>query len=397
MGRRLVWPLTAALCAALGGGVVAASVKAPPTEADLAAREAELRLLRERIESLGLEEQSTRDERDAFLHDLESTDRRIGDLRRSLRDLARKAPGLQKRLKGLEVEHKAARVRLDKERALLARQLRAGYVGGRQGRLQLLLRQEDPAAASRLSVYYDYFYRARAAQVATVTEAAAKLDAAEQALAKESAELAELQARETAERAELESARGMRRAAVEALTLQLRQQGQTLAQLGRDEARMQHLLEQLREALSSLPPEHPAAQPFVSLKGRLPWPSAGSLAMRFGDDRGNGLTSDGVLIGVREGAEVRAIHHGRVAFADWLRGYGLLVILDHGDGYMSLYGHNDSLLKEAGDWVGPGEAVALAGASGGRDDAAVYFAIRHQGRAVDPLAWCRRAQGNRVG
>jgi septal ring factor EnvC (AmiA/AmiB activator) len=396
MGRRLVWPLTAALCAALGG-IAAAAVKAPPTEADLAAREAELRLLRERIEGLRVEEQTTRDERDAFLHDLESTDRRIGDLRRSLRDLARKAPVLQKRLKGLEVEHRAARARLDKERALLARQLRAGYVGGRQGRLQLMLRQEDPAAASRLSVYYDYFYRARAAQVVVVTEAAAKLEAAEQALAKESADLAELQAREAAERVELESARGMRRAAAEALTLQLREQGQTLAQLGRDEARMQRLLEQLREALSSLPPGHPAAQPFVSLKGRLPWPSAGSLAMRFGDDRGNGLVSDGVLIGVREGAEVRAIHHGRVAFADWLRGYGLLVILDHGDGYMSLYGHNDSLLKEPGDWVGPGEAVALAGASGGREDAAVYFAIRHQGRAVDPLAWCRRVQGNRVG
>ncbi|MCU0766527.1 MAG: peptidoglycan DD-metalloendopeptidase family protein [Gammaproteobacteria bacterium] len=397
MGRRLVWPLAAALCVGIAAAAVKAPPPPPPTESDLKAREADLRQLRERIDALRVDEQATRDERDALLHDLESTDKRIGDLTRSLREIARKAPGLQKRLKGLEAEHKAARVRLDRERALLARQLRAGYVGGRQGRLQLLLRQEDPAVASRMSVYYDYFYRGRAAQVAAVHEAAGKLEAAEQALAKESAELAELQARESAEKAELESARGMRRAAAEALGIQLRAQGQTLAQLGRDEARMQRLLEQLRDALSSLPPGHPAAQPFASLKGRLPWPAAGALAVRFGDDRGNGLVADGVLIGAREGAEVRAVHHGRVAFADWLRGYGLLVIVDHGDGYMSLYGHNDSLLKEPGDWVAPGEVLALAGASGGRDDAAVYFAIRQQGRAVDPVGWCRRVQGNRVG
>ena len=134
--------------------------------------------------------------------------------------------------------------------------------------------------------------------------------------------------------------------------------------------------------------------PFAQARGKLPWPVNGRLIARYGTPRGGDArtTWDGVLIDAAAGSQVRAIHGGRVVFADWLRGAGLLVILDHGNGYLSLYGHNQSLLKDAGDVVKPGEAIATVGNSGGQEDAALYFAIRQQGRAIDPAQWCR-AQG----
>ncbi|MHB1371021.1 MAG: murein hydrolase activator EnvC family protein, partial [Pseudomonadaceae bacterium] len=134
--------------------------------------------------------------------------------------------------------------------------------------------------------------------------------------------------------------------------------------------------------------------PFAQAKGKLPWPVDGRLVARYGTPRGGDARTkwDGVLIGAAVGSQVRAVHGGRVVFADWLRGAGLLVILDHGNGYLTLYGHNQSLLKDAGDIVKAGEPIATVGTSGGQEAAALYFAIRQQGRPSDPAQWCR-AQG----
>jgi septal ring factor EnvC (AmiA/AmiB activator) len=360
-------------------------------------REAELAALRARIDASKLEETSLRDERDALLADLESADQRIGDLTRRLRDLEQQIGARQARLKALSTDQAKARAKLAAERAALSSQLRAVLPGGRQDRLQLWLKQEDPSMASRVAGYYDYFYGRRAAQVAAVQEAAARLDAAEVALRAETEELAALQARDDAERTEREGMRDLRRTAVGALSARLAEQGQTLAGLRRDEARLQRLLEELRQAVERLPTDRPRGRPFAERRGQLPWPTAGELAARFGEPRTAAQPWDGVLIATPAGVEVRAVHRGRVAFAEWLRGFGLLLILDHGDGYMSLYGHNEGLLKETGEWVEAGEPISVAGSSGGVADAGVYFAIRHRGQALDPSAWCRKGQRNRVG
>lgn len=360
-------------------------------------REAELEALRARIDAAKLEETAMRDERDALLADLESADQRIGDLTLRLRDLGQRLRAQQARLDALGAERAKARTRLEEDRAALTRQLRAVLLGGRQDRLQLWLKQEDPAKASRMAGYYDYFYGRRAAQVAAVRDAATQLETAEAALRTETDELAALQARNTAERVELEGMRDLRRTAVDALATRLREQGQTLASLRRDESRLQRLLEDLRQALERIPTDRPGGRPFTDRRGQLPWPAAGELVARFGEPRAAAQPWDGVLIAAPAGTEVRAIHRGRVAFADWLRGFGLLLILDHGDGYMSLYGHNDGLLKETGEWVEAGEPVSVSGSSGGTADVGVYFAIRHRGHALDPSGWCRRGQRNRVG
>jgi len=131
--------------------------------------------------------------------------------------------------------------------------------------------------------------------------------------------------------------------------------------------------------------------PFASARGKLPWPVNGRLLARFGETRGDDARTkwDGVMISASSGSQVHAVHGGRVVFADWLRGAGLLVILDHGNGYLSLYGHNQSLLKKPGDVVKAGEAISTVGTSGGQDTPALYFAIRQQGRPTDPSQWCR--------
>ena len=383
------------LALALAGAGVAAA-EATPDET-IARREAELASLRAHIDAAKLDETALRDERDSLLADLESADQRIGDLTRRLRDLGQRMRAQQARLKTLAADQTKARAKLAEERAALSRQLRAVFLGGRQDRLQLWLKQEDAPTASRMAGYYDYFYGRRAAQVAGVREAATRLDAAEAALRTETDELAALQARDAAERTELEGMRDLRRTAVDALAMRLQEQGQTLAGLRRDETRLQKLLEDLRLELERIPADRPRGRPFTERRGQLPWPAAGELKARFGEPRTAAPPWDGVLIAPPAGAEVRAIHRGRVAFAEWLRGFGLLLILDHGDGYMSLYGHNDSLLKETGEWVEVGEPVSVAGSSGGATEVGVYFAIRHRGQALDPAAWCRKTQRNRVG
>jgi septal ring factor EnvC (AmiA/AmiB activator) len=140
--------------------------------------------------------------------------------------------------------------------------------------------------------------------------------------------------------------------------------------------------------LVDIPAEADGQQPFHSRKGKLRWPARGRLAQRFGAPRSGGLRWRGVMIEAQEGGEVRAVSQGRIAFSDWMRGFGLLLIIDHGDGYMSLYGHNQTLYKEVGEWVDTGEVVALLGASGGRTESGLYFEMRHKGRPINPVHWC---------
>ena len=181
------------------------------------------------------------------------------------------------------------------------------------------------------------------------------------------------------------------------LVSELQTADQELARLQADQAQLRQLLLEIQQALADIPDEAPGAEPFVQRKGRLPWPSRGRIAAAFASPKLGGMSWDGVMISAQPGEAVQAVHHGRVAFADWLRGFGLLLILDHGDGWMTLYGHNQSLFKEVGDWVEAGEPLALVGNSGGRQASGVYFGIRHQGKAVDPGRWCRKPRSGRVG
>ncbi len=368
---------------------------AAQADAPLDTKKEELQQLQGRISELQTVLQSAKAQQSELSQKLQAVERKIGEQTRRLRVLGDTLSRQRAQLQQLRQRRNAQEQELEGHRSLLAQQLRTAYAMGRQERIKILLNQQDPATISRVMAYYDYFNRARIEQLALIEQLVGTLQETEAELTRETRRLEQLQARELQQQAELKQSRQARRAVIEALSEEIRHKGQELDGLKRNEARLKALLQQLQQHPAT-PAETIQHQPFRTLKGRLPWPSKGRLTARFGMAKGAGLRWDGVVIAGEEGQEVRAVHHGRVAFADWLRGFGLLLIIDHGDGYMSLYGHNQSLFKEAGDWVQPGEVIALVGSSGGRLETGVYFSIRKKGKPVNPKKWCRKIKGNRI-
>lgn len=364
---------------------------------DPAASREQLEQVRQRIAGLQARMRKTAGERDTLSDQLRDAERQIGRVARRLRALGGQLETQRERLDELRRGEAKQRDRLDSERHELARQVRAAYAMGRQERLKILLNQQDPALVSRVLTYYDYVNRTRARRMGEIRRRLDDLRATREQIGQEEKRLEGLQQKELAAQQALERQQAARREILHALAAELRSQTDELERLRRDESQLQQLLADIEQALADIPDASPADEAFERRRGQLPWPASGVLEVRFGSPRVGGLRWDGVMIGAPEGREVHAVQHGRVAFADWLRGFGLLLIVDHGDGWMTLYGHNQSLFKEVGDWVETGEPLGLVGASGGRETAGVYFGIRHQGKPVNPVEWCQRPRGRRVG
>jgi len=309
---------------------------------------------------------------------------------------ARKLEGLRAELRTAEREQRSlvdrtarASRRLATEREELARQVRAAYVSGREDLLKLLLSQDSPETLGRMLVYYDYFDRARAARIGAIAgemEDLAGLRAESAAAQRELAGLAAAQAEQVAS---LEHARDERRALLGKLDAGIGDTSGAIAKLKTEERRLGDLVKQLAEATAGFPVD--STEPFARSRGKLAWPVPGRLGGDYGQPRAGGPVKwNGVLLEAERGTPVRAVYRGRVAFAGWLPGLGLLVIVDHGGGYMSLYGHNETLLKEPGDPVEAGEAVAQVGDSGGQARPGLYFEIRQNGAPVNPHQWITR-------
>ena len=329
--------------------------------------------------------------------ELQESEKLIGLSAKRLHQIDKELHRQQARLDDLEKEYRGQLEALQVERQALTQQVRAAYAMGRQQRLKILLNQQDPAIVSRLMVYYDYFNKARLEQMGRIRQSMAGLQRVRAEIGSERAQLLELQSSALAEREQQEINRQQRQAVVDSLSLEMRDKGERLAALMKDQEQLQALLKQLHQQQLATPLEQTETQPISALKGKLRWPVKGRVRASFGTAKAGNLKWDGMIIAAPEGREVHAIHRGRVAFADWLRGFGLLMIIDHGGGYMSLYGHNQSLFRETGEWVEAGERVALVGNSGGRSDFGVYFGIRVDGNPVNPKKWCERIKkGNRI-
>ncbi len=379
----------------LHGNLCAAPAPSAPSSAN--EQRSRLEALRERISGLRTQMQSKSGEKSQLSALLEDAEQRIGGLARRLRQLDARLARQREALSALERQRQAQTDALEAQRQALGRQVRAAYVMGRQERLKILLNQQDPATVGRVMVYYDYLSRARAQKMQAIRGQLERLADTEREIQQEERQLAQLADEQGRELAALRRSQQQRRDVLAQLNRELKDQSRQLSRLESDERDLKTLISGLEEALADIPVRHPQDERFDGLRGRLPWPASGRIVSRFGAPKLGNLLWDGVMISAPEGREVRAVHHGRVAFADWLRGFGLLLIVDHGDGYMTLYGHNQSLFKEVGDWVEVNEPVALVGSSGGRERAGVYFGIRYQGRAVDPAKWCRRPSGSTVG
>lgn len=366
-------------------------------EDDLEAKTRRLNQVKSRIESLNRVLRTTENQRDEQSQVLRKTEQKIGLITRRIRVTDQSLQRQKRQLAELEAERADARLKLDNHQSSLERQIRAAYAMGRQEKVKILLNQQDPAVVSRIMVYYDYFNVARISQMERIEVSLRELSRIEREITQEELRLQQLQAKNNNERQQLEAVQRGRTEIVAKLNRKLKDQGQELDDLKDDENQLTSLISNIQQVLSDLPLDPAAHEPFRSRKGKLLWPSSGRLVASFGSRREVGkLTWDGVMIAAPEGREVRAIHHGRVAFADWLRGFGLLLIIDHGDGFMSLYGHNQSLFKETGEWVEPGEVVAQVGSSGGRTRSGIFFGIRHNGEPLNPKRWCRRITGRTI-
>ncbi|KTC31714.1 peptidase M23 [Pseudomonas sp. ABAC61] len=381
------------------------------------------------------------EEKSGVQKELRGTETEMGKLEKQVDALQKELKKSESELQRLDEEKKKLQSARTEQQRLIAIQARAAYQNGRQEYLKLLLNQQNPEKFARTLTYYDYLSQARLEQLKNFNETLRQLANVEKEISLQQAQLLVQKSSLDTQRDELAKIRKERQLALAKLNddvkardqkLQRREQDQadlakvlktieeTLARQAREaeEARQKALIAQqeaekkrLREAqadTSDAPRKLPRSTPgalvsstgpsfggaFASARGKLPWPVDGRLLARFGETRGDDSRSkwDGVMISASAGSQVHAVHGGRVVFADWLRGAGLLVILDHGNGYLSLYGHNQTLLKEAGDVVKAGESISTVGNSGGQDTPALYFAIRQQGRPSDPAQWCH-AQG----
>lgn len=379
--------LTGLLVAALV--VLPGAATASGQGAAKAAEQAErLQRLRERISGLKDELGSMRGQQDTLQGDLEKTEKQIGDIAASLHGLDRDMERTRQQLKELAQRRVQQQQILQQLRTMLARELRSAYVMGRQEQMKLLLNQEEPAAIGRMLVYHKYFTRARGARMDEIRAVLGKLDALEQELGEQQAQLERLQDRKQEQLHSLEAERAQRRRILSALQSGLQEKSGELEALERDERQLQELVRSLQRALArhAAPGGQEAA--LQALKGKLAWPVPGTIRLAYGARQAQGKPpARGILIDVRAGTEVRAIAPGQVAFADWLRGFGLLLIIDHGGGYMSLYGHNQSLFKQPGEPVVTGEVIASVGDSGGEARAGLYLELRKNGRPLDPGPW----------
>jgi len=353
-------------------------------------KEAKLTALRKQIRTLRESLDTARTKKDSLQQQLRSTELEIGNLNLSIRNLEKQLSQQARELDKLQSQKSVQQDNLKGQRQSLTNQIRAGYAMGKQGYMKILLNQHDPAEIGRTLTYYDYFNRARAARINTIDTTLKEIDDLERAIAEKTSRLEQTHSEQALKMQALEENRQSRRQILVKLDTEIVTSEQRLNRLLQDEEVLVKLLEGIRSALTNIPPDTSNIKPFATLKGNLSWPSDGPLATRFGTLRNIGqMKWQGVMISAPEGKEVKAIYHGRVAFADWLRGYGLLLILDHGNGYMSLYGYNQSLYKNVGDWVEAGETIATIGSSGGRQVSGLYYEIRHNGTPVNPASWCR--------
>ncbi len=350
--------------------------------------EKELREVRERIAELQRSARRDADRRDALSGQLRTAEEKVRDARERLGDVRKRLSVSDAHLKELAADRARNEEALGAQREALAAELRTAYMGGRQEQFKILLSQDDPSEFGRMLVYYAYFGRARSARIGEIQEIVVALEQAAEEEKAERERLAVLESESRQQLSSVDAARDERSRALKAMNAQIRSRNDSIAKLKREAAALEKLIADLRQAMRDLPPT--GGQAFEKVRGRLAWPVPGRIVARFGQARGGGLKWNGVMIEANRGTPVRALYDGRVAYADWLPGMGLLLIIDHG-GYMSLYAHNEQLYKSAGDAVASGETIGTVGDSGGRSQPGLYLEIRRGAKAIDPVPWFRRS------
>ena len=371
---------------ALVAGLAVAAT--PPDNA--AAKQKQLDALKTRLAQVEADRDAEVRRRGALQTDLRQNERGIAKLSRQVADLDRQMAPVQSRLDELHRQQTAHQAALDTQKAALAAEMQAAFMEGRDSQLRLLLDAQDPATVGRLLAYYDYLNHARAARILTVRAELTELAALDTEIVKQVAGLKSLRDSRSQTLADLQQQGAARRQLIAQIDVSIKSRDAEIVRLRRDQQALQALVDQLRQALADIPADLTQGRRFSSLRGRILWPVSGRLLNHYGQPRAGGhMRWEGDLIAAPAGTAVRAVSYGRVVYADWMPHFGLLVILDHGGGYLSIYAHNQSIARQVGDWVQAGETIAALGDSGGQEQPALYFELRHGKDTLDPRRWCR--------
>jgi len=390
-------------------------------------KQSELDALKQRLQTLQQDFRDTQTHRQEAADELRQSERAISNAVRQLRQLDGERQRTQSDLQSLTQQVDATSARIRTQQAHLAQTLKGAYQRGQGDALKLILNGADPNQTARDLRYLAHLSRAQQAMIDTLRADLAQLSALQQQASQKTNDLAQLQAAHEAEQQKLLADKHAREQVLQKLSVQIQQQRREISTLKRNERSLTQLVERLNRVMAEqaareaeraraarqtkqreaergstgqqrrpvavntdTPVAFRSSQPFSRLKGLLHLPVAGELMNRFGAPReGGGLSWKGLFIRAAQGTAVKAIAAGQVVFAEWLRGFGNLIIVDHGDGYMSLYSNNESLYKQVGDRVQPGDAIAAVGNSGGQPDTGLYFEMRHQSRPVNPLDWVK--------
>ncbi len=320
---------------------------------------------------------------------LRKTETDLGTLKRKIRHLQSTINEQQTQLKSLHTKQQVLQARSKEQQAEIANLITTSYRLGREKRIKVLLNQEDPEKFSRSLIYADYLNQAHLSAIDAYRQTADELERIKPVLQAKTQALLNNKTALLDQQTSLKKTLNNRQATLAALTKSINSDKDQLSKLKRERKELEALLKAVEKTVTSI--QLPSDTiPFAKTKGKLPRPIRGQLKNRYGKKRGkSGLRWQGIAFYAPPGRDVTSVHYGRVVFADWFKGKGLLMIIDHGDGYMTLYAHNQSLLREPGDWVSAGETIATTGNSGGLDHTELYFEIRHQGEAVNPMYWLR--------
>ncbi len=379
-------PLKLALVALVAGLCFAAH----PGAADKASRQQQLDAVLQKIERLKQAIETKEDSKSRYIKQLRDIERQISRINQDIRRLDREISNKKSELKALRATRIKHQQQLGRENEYLAEQVYAAFTLGRQEKVKLLFSQQDPATLQRNLVYYQYFANARVDLINKVQANIDKILETESLIKQARLDLEANQQALAEQKRRLDSDRRKRESIVASLDEQLRKEGGNLSQLEEEATQLQNLINSIQEIIDTAPDEDITRRAFSELKGRLAWPVEGKVRRLFGRRKSESdLRWQGVVIEARTGDYVRAVSHGRIAFADWLRGFGNLVIIDHGNAYLSLYGHNESLFKSAGEWVEAGDVISSIGNSGGQKKSGLYFEIRKRGKPQNPTGWCK--------
>jgi murein hydrolase activator len=346
-------------------------------------------------------------QKDQLLGLLAQVDERYGDVAASLKSIKEQieltTSGLDKIRKEIS-SYQGQIKQLNKE---LAGQVRAAHAIGYQSKLKLMLNQQDPALSSRMMVYYEHLNKSRLEKLADIQQTVKYLDQLDKDKQTETELLEKNLGQKKSEQAALDDVKKQRNGLVARLNDDFSSEEEQLSLLKESENKLINLIRTLENEPDEGEGNHEVEEPssdvvsqgnkesfpkltgnFSSLKGKLPLPVRGKLATMFGDPSSEELWK-GVLINAKEGTDIRAVTKGKIAYAGILKGYGLLIIVEHDKDFMTLYAFNQSLYKHKGDWVEAGDVIASVGQSGGRSKPGLYFEIRQNGKPIDPLVWCR--------